>query len=228
MAWSSGEHRGEGSQRKAGTAAADVDQRRARGRGPQRKAETVASVSTVKKMKLKKELRRRAHRKKLVKRAADPTTPPPARKAGLGAPVESPTLPSPDVEVLIKKIAKLRAEQGWWVEFSKLLVEDEHHKCDPAWSLGSVGRYARESLLWLKLMSERGVGRSRWVEHLAKERWGLSFADSDPWHDTQRQDCRAGMEEKTGTILIPRTRVWARAFVFGETTDDALQYAPSD
>jgi len=47
----------------------------------------------------------------------DPTTPP-ARKAGLGAPVESPTTPSPDVEVLIKKIAELRAEQGWWIEFS--------------------------------------------------------------------------------------------------------------
>ena len=131
MAWSSGEHRGEGSQRKAGTAAADVDQRRARGRGPQRKAETVASVSTVKKMKLKKELRRRAHRKKQVKRTADPTTTP-ARKAGLGAPVDSPALPSPDVEVLIKKLAELRAEQGWWAEFYKLLVEDERQKCDPA------------------------------------------------------------------------------------------------
>ena len=31
-------------------------------------------------------------------------------------------------------------------------------------------------------------------------------------------------------VLIPRTRAWARAFVFGETTDDILQfyYAPSD
>ena len=91
-----------------------------------------------------------------------------------------------------------------------------------------MGRYARESLLWLKLMSERGVGSSRWVEHLAKERWGLNFADSDPWHDTQRQYCRADLEEKMGTILIPRTREWARAFVRGETTDDVSQYAPSD
>ena len=61
----------------------------------------------------------------------DPTTPP-ARKAGLGAPVDSPALPSPDVEVLIKKLAELRAEQGWWAEFCKLLVEDERQKCDPA------------------------------------------------------------------------------------------------
>jgi len=63
---------------------------------------------------------------------------------------------------------------------------------------------------------------------LAKERWGLSFADSDPWHDTQRQDCRADLEGEMYTILIPHTRAWARAFVFGETTDDVLQYAPSD
>jgi len=77
-------------------------------------------------------------------------------------------------------------------------------------------------------MSERGVGSSRWVENLAKGRWGLSFADNDPWHDTQWQDCRADLEEKMDTILIPRTRAWARAFVFGETTDDVLQYPSSD
>ena len=41
--------------------------------------------------------------KKQVKLAADPITPP-ARKAELSAPVESPALPSPDVEVLIKKV----------------------------------------------------------------------------------------------------------------------------
>ena len=28
------------------------------------------------------------------------------------------------------------------------------------------------------------------------------------------------------TVLIPHTRAWARAFMFGETTD-VLQYAPS-
>ena len=66
-----------------------------------------------------------------MKREADPTTRP-ARKAGLGAPVESPALPSPDVEVLIKKITELRAELGWWVEFSKFLVGGERQKCDPA------------------------------------------------------------------------------------------------
>ena len=117
------------------------------------------------------------------------------------------------MEVLIKKIAELRAEQGWWLEFSKLLVEDERHKCDPACSPGLVDRYARESLLWLKLMNERGVGSSSWVEGLAKERW---------------QDCRARLEEQMDAVLIPRTWAWARAFVFGETTDDVLQYAPSD
>jgi len=56
--------------------------------------------------------------------------------------------------VLIKKIVELR----WWIEFRKLLVEDERHKCDPARSPGFVDRYAGESLLWLKLTSERGVG----------------------------------------------------------------------
>jgi len=65
-------------------------------------------------MKLKKKLRRRARREKQVKRAADPTSRP-AHKAGLGAPVESLALPSPDVEVLIKKIAELCTEQGWWL-----------------------------------------------------------------------------------------------------------------
>jgi len=97
------------------------------------------------------------------------------------------------VEVLINKITELRAEQVWWNEFSKLLVEDGRYKCDPA-AWPSVNSYAcdnaRASLLWLKLMSERWVGSSRWVENLSKG-WGLSFADSDPWHDTQRQDCRA-------------------------------------
>jgi len=96
----------------AAAAAPDVDQRRAPGwvgGGAQRKAGTGAFVSTLKKMKLKKKLRQRARRKKQVKRAADPTTPP-ARKARLGAPVESPIPPSPDVEVLIKK--KRRAPCG--------------------------------------------------------------------------------------------------------------------
>jgi len=74
-------------------------------RGAQRKAETVSPVNTVKKIKLKKMLRRRARREKQLKRAADPTIPP-ALKAGLGAPVESPALPSPDV--LVKKIIELR------------------------------------------------------------------------------------------------------------------------
>ena len=112
-------------------------------------------------------------------------------------------------------------------DFSKLLVEDERHKCDPACSPGFLGRYARESLLWLKLKSERGVGSSSWVESLAKERWGVCFADSDPCHDTQWQDCRADLEEQMETVLIPHTRAWARAFMFGETTDGVLQYAPS-
>ena len=62
------------------------------------------------------------------------------------------------MEVLIKKITELRAELGWWVEFSKLPVEGECHKCNPAWPISCVGRFVRESLLWLKLMSERGVG----------------------------------------------------------------------
>ena len=57
---------------------------------------------------------------------------------------------------------------------------------------------------------------------------GLSFADSDPRHDTQRLDCRADLEDKTDTALIPRTLVWVRAFVFGETTENVLQCAPSD
>ena len=58
----------------------------------------------------------------------------------------------------------------------------------------------------MKLMSDRGVGSSRWVANLAKERWGLSFADSDPWHYTQLKDCRADLEEKIETILVPRTQ----------------------
>ena len=36
------------------------------------------------------------------------------------------------MEVLINKITELRAEQVWWNEFSKLLVEDGRYKCDPA------------------------------------------------------------------------------------------------
>ena len=90
-------------------------------------------------------------------------------------------------------------EGMWWIEFSKLLVEDERHKCKPACLPGFVDRYARVPLLWLKLESERGVGSSSWVESLAKERWGLSFADSDPWHNTQWQDCRADSEEQMDT-----------------------------
>ena len=165
-----------------------------------------------------------------MKREADPTTPP-ACKAGLGVTVESPALPSPDVEVLIKKITELCADLGWWIEFSKLLVRDEQQRCDPAaWPPGFAESHARESLLWLKLMSGRGVGSSSWVEDLAKERWGPSFADSDPWHDTQWQDCRARLEDQMDTGLVPRTRAWARAFAFGETTDDVLQfyYGPSE
>ena len=79
-------------------------------------------------------------------------------------------------------------------------------------------------------MSGRGVGSSSWVEDLANERWGLGFADSDPWHDTQWQDCRARLEDQMDAGLVPRTRAWARAFAFGETTDDALQfyYAPTE
>ena len=46
-----------------------------------------------------------------MKREAYPAAPF-ARKARLGAPVESPALPSPDVEVLIKKITELRMEGG--------------------------------------------------------------------------------------------------------------------
>ena len=73
-------------------------------------------------------------------------------------------------------------------------------------------------------MSGRGVGSIGWVEDLAKERWGLSFADSDPWHDTQWQDFRARMGDQMDTGLVPRTQAWARAFVFGETTGDVLQF----
>ena len=70
------------------------------------------------------------------------------RKAGLGAPVESPTLLSPDVEMLIKKTTELRAEEMWWLEFSMLLVGDERQRCDPAaWPPGFAESYARESLL---------------------------------------------------------------------------------
>ena len=88
------------------------------GEGAQRKAGTAAPASTAKKMKKKKKkLRRRARREKQVKREAGPTTPP-ACKAGLGVTVESPALPSPDVEVLIKKITELCADLGWWIEFS--------------------------------------------------------------------------------------------------------------
>ena len=144
--------------------------------------------------------------------------------------MESPALPSPDVEVLIKKITELCAEEMWWLEFSKLLVEGERHKCDPAWLPRCAERPARESLLWLALMSERGVGSSSWVERLAKERWGLSFADSDPWHDTQWQDCRARLEDQMDAGLVPRIRAWARAFAYDETADDVLQFynAPSE
>ena len=133
--------------------AESAEQRRSLGGDPQRKAGTAAPVSTVKK---KKKLRRRARREKQVKREADPTTPP-ARKAGLGAPVESPALPSPDVEVLIKKITELRAELGWWVEFRKLPVGDERHKCDPAWSPSCVDRFARVASL--AEVDERAWGR---------------------------------------------------------------------
>ena len=80
------------------------------------------------------------------------------------------------------------------------------------------------------MMSERGLGSSGWVGDFAKERWGLSFADSDPWHDTLWQDCRTRLEDQMDTGLVPRTRAWARAFAFGETTDDVLQfyYRPSE
>jgi len=94
--------------------------------------------------------------------------------------VESPSLPSPDVGVRIKKTAELRAEQGWWIEFCKLLVEDERHKCGPTCSPGFVGRYARELLLLLKLKRGRGTFSLSWFESPAKIRWGLSFADSGP------------------------------------------------
>ena len=79
-------------------------------------------------------------------------------------------------------------------------------------------------------MSGRGVGSSSWVEDLAKEQRGLSSADSEPWHDTQWQGYRARLEGQMDTGLIPRTRAWARAFAFGETTDDVLQfyYDPSE
>ena len=90
------------------------------------------------------------------------------------------------MEVLIKKITKLRTEEMWWLEFSKLPVGDERRKCDPAaWPPSFVDRYARESLLWLKLMNELGVGSSGWVETLAKEQRGPGFSESGPWHDTQ-------------------------------------------
>ena len=72
--------------------------------------------------------------------------------------MESLTLPSPDVEVLIKQIIELRTEEMWWIELSKLLVEDERHKCNPAaWPCVNRHAYenARASLFWLKLMSER-------------------------------------------------------------------------
>ena len=117
--------------------------------------------------------------------------------------MESLAPPSPDVEVRIKKTTELRAGLGWWVEFSKLFVVEERHKCDPAWPPSSVDRFARESLLWLKLMSERGVGSSSLVEDLAKERWGLSFADSDPWHDTQWQGYRARLDDQMGVSNTP-------------------------
>ena len=101
--------------------------------------------------------------------------------------MESQALPSPDLEVLIKKITELRSEPGWWVESCKFPVGDERHKCDPAaWPPGFTGSYARESLLWLELMNGRGVGSSSWVGSLAKERWGLSFADSEQWCCCQR------------------------------------------
>ena len=79
-------------------------------------------------------------------------------------------------------------------------------------------------------MSERGVGSSSWVERLAKERWGLSFADSGPWHDNQWKDCRARLGDQMGSGLVPLTRAWARAIVFGVATDSVSQcyYAPSD
>jgi len=156
----------------------------------------------------KKKLRRRARRVKQVRRGADPIAPP-ARKAGLRTPVESLAPPSPDVEVLIKNITGLSAELGWRVEFGKLLVRGERHKCDPAaWPPGFAESYARESLLWLKLMSGRGIGSPSWVGDLAKERWGPSFADSDPWHDTQWQGCCARLKDQMGAGLVPRTRAW--------------------
>ena len=79
-------------------------------------------------------------------------------------------------------------------------------------------------------MSERGVGSLSWIGSLAKEGWGLGFADSDPWHDARLQDCRARLEDQTDAGLVHRTRAWARAFVFDETMGDVLQfyYAPSD
>jgi len=74
------------------------------------------------------------------------------------------------------------------------------------------------------------AGSSSWVESPAKGRWGLSFADSDPRHDSKSRDCRAQLEDQMGAGLVPRTRAWARTFVFGETTDGVLNfyYAPSD
>ena len=73
-------------------------------------------------------------------------------------------------------------------------------------------------------MSERGVGSSSWVEDLAKGRWGLSFADSDPWHDTQRKGCCARLEDQMDTGLVSRARTWARALAFGEATGDVVKF----
>jgi len=83
-------------------------------------------------------------------------------------------------------------------------------------SLAEVEERARGSVAQVRLRASPRNGEQR----------DLSFADSDSWHDTQWQDCRADSKEQMGTILIPYTRAWARAFVFGETTD-VLQYAPS-
>ena len=124
-------------------AARSVEQQRSPGGDLQRKAGTASPVSTVKKMKLKKKkLRRRARREKRVKREADPTNPLRARPDP-PPPWKSPALPSPDVEVLVKKITELRAELGWRVEFSKLPDEDERYKCDPAaWTGSRANRFS--------------------------------------------------------------------------------------
>ena len=94
--------------------------------------------------------------------------------------------------MLTKKITEPQAELGWWIEFRKLLVEDEHRKCDRAAC------------------------------------WPPSFVDRNAWHDSQRQDCRADLEEQIGTALVPLTQARAQAFMFDETTGGVLQYAPSD